>query len=184
MTRGAPSNTYSMMPRERHTLYDDVKIPRNTQPPPPMNETKTRTAHTPTRWRMGLGMTNDGGAIVCHDAPDRPHKQICVVASHIERNRKTPYDAPDAERDANTALIIAAPELLAALEQAVRYIVRLTAHKGNMNAAELAAAEKELEQVSRLESGRWAGDSVAFDLDAAREALTLAASGASGEAGR
>ena len=84
--------------------------------------------------------------------PTASHKQICVVASHIERNRKTPYDALRRRaRAANTALIIAAPELLAALEQAVRYIVRLTAHKGNMNAAELAAAEKELEQVSRLE---------------------------------
>jgi hypothetical protein len=78
--------------------------------------TPKTTAHTPGIWRIGRAMANDGGVIICHDCQDRPHSQIAVVASQIERTRKTPYDAPDAERDANAQLLACAPELLEALK--------------------------------------------------------------------
>jgi hypothetical protein len=77
------------------------------------------TKHTPGPWNAKLGQFdfgNDGERYVVHRNEDHPHSQICIVASQIERNRKTPHDAEDQERDANARLIASAPDLLEALE--------------------------------------------------------------------
>ena len=51
------------------------------------------------------------------------YKRVALVDRQIESvhrgKNKTPYDAPDAERDANARLICAAPDLLAACEAAL-----------------------------------------------------------------
>ncbi len=53
------------------------------------------------------------------------HGPIALVRTRAERKERgknaTPYDAPDAERDANARLIAAAPDLLAALMAIVNH---------------------------------------------------------------
>ena len=49
----------------------------------------------------------------------KSYRRIALVDSVIERTRKTPYDAPDPERDANARLFAAAPRLLSVLKVAL-----------------------------------------------------------------
>lgn len=64
----------------------------------------------------------------CSEAGERyvgsEHGPIALVRTRTERKEHgknaTPYDAPDAERDANACLIATAPELLSALEALVK----------------------------------------------------------------
>lgn len=62
--------------------------------------------------------------------------------------------------------------LTASLKDAIRYIERVTAHRGCMTGPELEAEEAHVrEYVSVVSTGRCLGDSVTFDLQAAREAV-------------
>lgn len=77
------------------------------------------TKHTPGPWHVSMSFGNDGSKPIM--APiGSAQTRLAVVDSTIERNRKTPYDAPDAERDANVALMVSAPELLEALQAALK----------------------------------------------------------------
>lgn len=62
-------------------------------------------------------LNNDGAAPVFDDKGT-----ICWVASRIERTRKTPYDAPDDERDAHAALIATAKDLRSSLEDLLQIL--------------------------------------------------------------
>lgn len=90
-----------------------------------------------------FAFSNDGERYIVHSQDNRPHSQIGMVASQIERKRSTPYNAPDAERDANAKLIAAAPELLAALQAFVEMVdhdtIRVT-NEGRETLIEATAA--------------------------------------------
>lgn len=63
---------------------------------------------------------NDGERyVMCGARGSEDRFRVAVVDSRLDRVRRgkhaTPYDAPDAERDANARLIAAAPDLYAAL---------------------------------------------------------------------
>jgi len=72
----------------------------------------------------------------------------------------------------NAALVKRQATLTASLKDAIRYIERVTAHRGCMTGPELEAEEAHVrEYVSVVSTGRCLGDSVTFDLQAAREAV-------------
>lgn len=74
--------------------------------------------------------SNDGSRyIVAPDPVEGGKRRIATVESHIPRKRSTPYNAPDAERDATALLLAAAPDLLAAATKAQAFIDDL--HKSN-----------------------------------------------------
>lgn len=60
-------------------------------------------------------------------------------------------------------------DLIQSLQEAIRYIERVNAFEGAMNADQLQSAERHVrENVGIVGCGRWAGDTVYFDLDNAR----------------
>ena len=103
-------------------------------------------AHTPGPWFALLGQFdfgNDGSRRIMRGTPDDDfYKRIGTVDPVLDRKERgknrTPYDAPDAERDANARLFAAAPDLLAACEaaaaacslQALRDRSDIPTHKG------------------------------------------------------
>lgn len=86
----------------------------------------SRTPHgiTPGPWLAKLDQfdfTNEGERYVVFGDPNGgSYGRVALVAPTATRvargKNKTPYNAPDDERDANARLIAAAPDLLAALE--------------------------------------------------------------------
>jgi hypothetical protein len=72
----------------------------------------------------------------------------------------------------NAALVKRQATLTASLKDAIRYIERVTAHRNLMTAAELEAEEEYVRNnVAFVSTGRTVGDSITFDLEAAREAV-------------
>ncbi len=72
-------------------------------------------------WYARLGefhFTNSGQRPIVNgpENSDQEYDQIALVSTIAARTRKTPYNAPDAVRDANARLIAAAPDLLEALK--------------------------------------------------------------------
>ena len=71
--------------------------------------------HTPEPWRAGKFTGNNGEISIVSE-----RGLVAIVHPQIERVTRgknvTAPDAPDPERDANAALMIAAPDLLAALK--------------------------------------------------------------------
>lgn len=58
------------------------------------------------------------------------------------------------------------------LRSAVDYVVRKESHKGTMDAEQLAAAENEFRRtLGSVGTGRWAGDTIYFDLHAAQKLI-------------
>lgn len=90
-----------------------------------MNPTQIKTANeaapdiSKEHWEIGTLYTNDGNRPVMAGSGDGLNR-VCMVDSTGERTRKTPYDAPDALRDARIKLIAAAPELLDICEAILR----------------------------------------------------------------
>ena len=104
--------------------------------------------HTPGPWRVPMGefdLGNDGSRRIMSDAttPDG-RTRIGTADSRIERiergKNKTPYDAPDPERDANALLMRAAPDMLAALRTAQAEIICLLPRLGQPYAKSMKAA--------------------------------------------
>lgn len=68
------------------------------------------TKATPRPWTAKLGLydhANDGSRPIMRYEEDNG-RRLAVVDSIAPRTRKTAYDAPDPERDANAALIVQA----------------------------------------------------------------------------
>lgn len=59
---------------------------------------------------------NNGECYVSDD-----NGQICTVASRIDRTRKTPYDAPDPERDMHARLIATVPAMVEYIRAMAEY---------------------------------------------------------------
>jgi len=87
--------------------------------------TEATATFTPGPWTVSLGQydaDNDGARRIMRGTPDDDvYSRIGSASSRIEHNRKTPYNAPDDERDANARLIAAAPEMYKALREAVSH---------------------------------------------------------------
>lgn len=91
--------------------------------------TEETVRHTPGPWQALMGQFdygNDGSRRVMFGDPNtEAYGRIATVDTKAERKLRgknaTPYDAPDAERDANARLIAAAPELLAALREIAEF---------------------------------------------------------------
>ena len=66
--------------------------------------------HTPAPWRVGTLPTNAGGIAIVND-----DTRIAVVDMQKEVGKKRAYAETCVERDANAALIAAAPEMLSVL---------------------------------------------------------------------
>ena len=82
------------------------------------------TKHTQGPWGL-----SDDGFVVFGPAPDG-----WGIAQILLYDRKTPGGIDKEEQKANAKLIVAAPELLEALETAVRWLRRLeTEYKGCLN---------------------------------------------------
>lgn len=92
----------------------------------------TQPKFTPGPYEAKLGpfdFGNEGQRYIMSGIPHgESRRRIAVVDSVIERTRKTPYDAPDPERDANALLLSAAWELLAACRHAKALIGFFEAH--------------------------------------------------------
>jgi len=79
---------------------------------------------------------------------------------------------PTAAREEIHALRAEVERLKSALQSAVDYVVRKESHKGAMDAEQLAAAEKEFRRtLGSVGTGRWAGDTIYFDLHAAQKLI-------------
>jgi hypothetical protein len=73
---------------------------------------------------------------------------------------------------AHGQLMAGAPELLTQLQEAVRYIVRITALKGPMTKERLEEEEKRIiETVGSVQAGRTLGEMVSFDFAKAKELI-------------
>lgn len=87
----------------------------------------TKPAFTPGPWRVSeLAQSNlylnDGGLPVLSGTLDDNHgRRICVVDA-VDPPRKNAYKHQCAERDANAALIAAAPDIYAALKASRIYV--------------------------------------------------------------
>lgn len=81
---------------------------------------------TPGEWDSGNFRTNDGQRAVMA-GKDYDRKRVALVDCQTERKRGKGYDVECKERDANTALIAAAPALLQLAREQAATIKRLRA---------------------------------------------------------
>jgi len=97
--------------------------------------------------------------------------KLCVAVCNANRG-----EIEAGEALANASLIAAAPELLEACKNMLEYIEAQVAHDGKSLTSdelkrEIARVRKE---VSRIATGRWAGEMFEANLDAARAAIAKA----------
>lgn len=74
--------------------------------------------HTPGPWRVGGGYTHNFGfdCLMVESGPADPDEAIAIASVWSDGD-----DGSDTESEANAALVSAAPDLLAALEESIEY---------------------------------------------------------------